>query len=214
MELNQSIVSKALSTAYDKAINGFEVQGIKVLDSAYDLAKDYINDSKTLEANVTSLINWQCGKSAISGFVTNLGGLPAMAVGLPANLTSVLYIQLRMVAAIALMAGFNPKSDQVQTLAYACLTGSSIGNIIKNAGIKIGEKVAVNYIKKSLTREVINKINSAVSFRLLTKFGEKGIINAGKFVPFVGGGIGGAFDAASTKAIGNVAKNLFVNNKV
>ncbi len=47
MELNQSLISKALSVAYEKAIDGFEFKGFKVLDSAYDLAKDYADESKS-----------------------------------------------------------------------------------------------------------------------------------------------------------------------
>ncbi len=214
MELNDSIMTKALSVAYEKAMKGFEVKGVKVFDSAYDLARDYTDSCKSVKQNLTSLINWQCSKSGLSGFVTSFGGLPAMAVGVPANLTSVLFIQLRMIAAIAIMAGYDPKNDQVQTLAYACLTGNSAGNIIKNAGIRLGEKLAVNYIKKTLTREVTKKINQAVSFKLITAFGEKGIINAGKMVPVLGGIIGGCFDVASTKIIGKVTQNLFIEGKV
>jgi uncharacterized protein (DUF697 family) len=46
-------------------------------------------------------------------------------------------------------------------------------------------------------------------FRLLTKSGEKGLINLGKMVPLVGGIIGGTVDAVSTNIIGNVALKLF-----
>jgi hypothetical protein len=38
---------------------------------------------------------------------------------------------------------------------------------------------------------VITKINQKVGFRLLTKFGSKGVINLGKMVPLTGGIIGG-----------------------
>ena len=33
-KVSASMISKALSIAYDKAINGFEVQGFKILDSS------------------------------------------------------------------------------------------------------------------------------------------------------------------------------------
>lgn len=54
-----------------------------------------------------------------------------MIATLPANITSVMYVQLRMCCAIAKMAGYDIHSDQVQTLIYACLTGSAISDILK-----------------------------------------------------------------------------------
>ena len=48
------------------------------------------------------------------------------------------------------------------------------------------------------------------SFRLVTKFGEKGAINLGKAVPLVGGIIGGSFDSITTNTIGNVARDTFI----
>jgi hypothetical protein len=53
----ESMIRKALSIAYDKAINGFEVQGFKILDSSFDLAKDYSNPDRPVKKNATSLIN-------------------------------------------------------------------------------------------------------------------------------------------------------------
>ena len=58
--------------------------------------------------------------------------------------------------------------------------------------------------------EVIKKINKAVGFRLLTKFGQTGAINLGKGIPLVGGVVGGAFDGTTTYGIGSVAKNIFI----
>lgn len=212
MKIDQSVVGKALSAAYEKAINGMEVKNVKVADSAYDLARDYSKSGRTVRQNATSLINWQCSKTGLTGFVTGLPGGFGMFAGVPADLTCVFFIQLRMIAAIAIMAGYDPKSDQVRTMSFACLTGNSLETVLKEAGVTIGKKMATQYIKNRITRETINKINQAVGFRLVTKFGEKGVINLGKCVPFVGGVIGGAFDVASTKIIGKVAKKVFIED--
>lgn len=213
MKIDQTMVGKALSVAYDKAINGFEVNNIKVADSAYDLARDYTKSDKTVKQNATSLINWQCSKTGLTGFVTGLPGGVGMLAGVPADLACVFFVQLRMIAAIAVMAGHDLHSDKVRTLSFACLTGNSVEEVLKEAGVTIGKKMAINYIKNSITRETINKINKIVGFRLLTKFGEKGVINLGKCVPVLGGIIGGAIDVASTKIIGKVAKSLFLDSK-
>ena len=56
----------------------------------------------------------------------------------------------------------------------------------------------------------MTKINQAVGFRLITKFGETGVINMGKAVPVVSGIIGGGFDLVSTKIIANNACRIFL----
>ena len=46
--------------------------------------------------------------------------------------------------------------------------------------------------------------------RFVTKFGEKGVVNLGKLVPVVGGVVGGGFDFAATKIIGDNAYRMFI----
>ncbi|MYL65516.1 EcsC family protein [Bacillus hwajinpoensis] len=165
----------------------------------------------SLIENVDSLIKWQNTKSATSGFLSGLGGIVLLPVTLPANITSVILVQMRMVAAIAHMGGHDLKSDEVKTFVYTCLAGNGAKDILKNSGIQIGNKLAVTGIKK-IPFEVIKKINQAVGFRLMTKFGEKGIINLGKMVPIAGGLVGGTVDAVSTNTIGKIARKLFIDS--
>lgn len=203
MKLDYDIVRKSLDYAYDKAVNG-----VVGLDSAYELAYDYMKGEDSIYNKSNSLINWQCTKAATSGFITGIGGLLAMPVALPANITSVLFVQVRMIAAIAILCGYDVKDDRVKSLVYSCLVASSCKDVLKNFGIKFGQKIAVKAIQQ-IPFAVITKINQAVGFRLLTKFGEKGLINLGKAVPFLGGIIGGGVDLISTKKIGNIARDVF-----
>lgn len=203
MKLNQEKISKALEFAYDKALNG-----VSGFDSAYKLAADYKNDGESAFENANSLIRWQKAKAAANGFVTGLGGLVTMPIALPVNITSVLFIQIRMIAAIAALGGYDMRNDKVKTLVYCCLVASSSVEAAKRAGIKIGEKIATKLIHK-IPREVIVKINQTVGFRLLTKFGGKGVGNLGKCVPIIGGAAGAAIDYFSTNKIGNVARDIF-----
>ena len=203
--LSQRKIIQAMNWAYDKAVNG-----VPGLDSAEELAACYLKKEGSLKEQINSLIRWQNTKAGTTGFVTGLGGMLTMPATLPVNITSVLFIQIRMIAAIAKMCGFDLKDDKVQTLVYVCLVGSSSSEIIKDLGIQISGKLAIAAIKK-IPKAVITKINQAVGFRLLTKFGQKGFINLGKAVPLIGGIIGGAFDVVSTNTVGNTARNLFMN---
>lgn len=202
--LTHEKIMGALDWAYDKAI-----VGAPGLDSAEELARDYLAGSGTLTERIDSLIRWQNTKAGTSGFLTGLGGIITMPVTVPANIASVMYVQIRMIAAIAIMCGQDVRSDQVKTLVYACLAGEAAKDILKDAGIVIGTKVATNLIK-NISGKTIAAINKKVGFRLLTKFGEKGVINLVKVVPVLGGVIGGTVDAVATNVVGNIARNTFV----
>lgn len=95
-DVTQSKAIQALEWAYDKAVNG-----ISGLDSAEELADSYRDPSISVYEQASALIRWQNSKAAVSGFVTGLGGLLVLPVSLPANVASVLYVQVRMIAAIA-----------------------------------------------------------------------------------------------------------------
>ena len=186
-----------------KAINGFPG-----METAEELAEEYLNKSKSVDEAIDKFINWQQAKCATSGFLTGLGGIITLPVTIPANISSVIYIQIRMIAAIARMRGYDLKDDQVKTLVYLSLTGQAATDILKQVGIKIGTKMSTVLIKR-MPIEIIKQINKTVGFRLVTKFGEKGIINLGKCVPVVGGIIGGTVDAVGTRTIGKTAKKIF-----
>lgn len=197
-----------LEWGYDKAI-----QGLPGMGSAIELAEDYMSEAGTTEDKINSLIRWQNTKAGSAGFAAGLGGLITMPVALPANIASTVYIQIRMVAAIAHIAGHDVKHDKVKTLIYLCLLGNSMNEVAKDFGITFGTKFATSYIQKNVTGQMLAKINKAVGFRLVTKFGTKGLINLGKVVPILGGVIGGGLDAFTTNIVGNQARNTFLEFK-
>lgn len=190
--ISQEGMQKALSWAWDKSLNG--VPGI---GTAEELAESYLSENGSVESAIDELVTWQCKKCGLSGLVA-----------IPANISSVLYMQLRMVAAIAYMCHEDIHSDKVQTLAYLCLCGNAMEGVLKNAGVAVGKKILAAQINR-IPGTVIKAINRAVGFRLITKFGSKGIINLGKLVSVIGGAIGGGFDFYTTKAIGENAKEVF-----
>lgn len=208
-KLDEKQMVTILDELYGKVLNGVP----KVSKPVVELANDYLEKNSSPEKAAKELVKYQIAKCGTSGFITGLGGIITLPIALPANISSVLYVQLRMIAAIAQMGGFDINSDQVQTLAYACLTGSAIADVLKQTGIKIGEKIAVSTINK-VPGKVLTSINQKVGFRLLTKFGTKGAVNLVKLVPVVGGVIGGAIDVGSTQIIAKNAYNIFIKKQM
>ena len=179
-----------------------------VSPSVEELANDYLDKYPTKQQACKAMINNQIIKCTTSGFITGFGGVITMPVTLPANIGSVLYVQMRMIACTAYMAGFELNCDQTQTFVYACLAGVSVNALVKQAGIKFGLKFTNGLIKK-IPGKVLTKINQKVGFRFITKFGSKGIINLGKLVPGVGAVIGGGLDLVETKVISARAYKWF-----
>lgn len=197
---------QALDWAYEKSVNG-----IGGFDSAEELANSYQGkyDSTLKQANM--LIRFQNTKSAFSGFVTGLGGIITLPVALPANITSVLLVQVRMIAAIAHLGGHDIRDDRVKTMVFSCLVANSAKEVLKDVGIALGNKLAMNAVK-SVSGKTLQTINKRVGFRLLTKMGRTGAINLSKVVPIAGGLISGSIDAFTTNKIGNVARNVFIDS--
>jgi len=207
-EVTEEKAAIILDTIYRKALDGIP----KVSKSIEEMSQDYTKKHRTPEKAAKALAKNQVLKCGTSGFITGLGGVITLPIAIPANISSVLYVQMRMVAAVAHIGGYDVRSDQVQTLIYLCLTGTAITDVVKDAGIKIGEKALLAAIKK-IPGETLKKINQKIGFRLITRFGEKGIINLGKMVPIAGGIIGGGFDVASTTVIARNAIKMFINDE-
>lgn len=191
-------------------------QGIPNVSRDIDsLAKDYLSKNESIDAAVNSLIRYQLAKCTTSGFLAGLGGfftLPYTLAAIPANITSVLYCQMRMVAAIAKMGGYDLKTDQVKTLVYVCMTGNAANEVLKNAGVDIGMKIAEAGLDK-IPGALLTKINQTVGFRLITKAGTTGTVNLADWIPVAGGFVSGGFDLVTTKAIAETAKKMFIEKK-
>lgn len=151
-----------LETCYKKAIDGIPLVS-KPID---DFATEYLTKSSSKSEAAKKLIKYQIAKCGTSGFVTNLGGLITLPVAIPANISSVLYVQLRMVAAIAYMGGYDVTSDQVQTLAFVCVTGNTAGEILKNLELILAKNLQKILFKKKLQEKCFKKLISLLDFVL------------------------------------------------
>ncbi|MTP85391.1 EcsC family protein, partial [Turicibacter sanguinis] len=191
-KITEDKMLQVLDTCYEKAI-----RGLPGFETAQELGDKYLEKYQDVEKAIDKFIAFQEAKCMTSGFITGLGGVLTLPVAIPANVASVLYVQIRMIAAIAHMRGYDVLDDQVKTFIYVALTGNSAGEILKQSGIQIGVKMGTSLVKK-IPGKVLTKINQKVGFRLLTKMGKTGAINLIKLVPITGGIVGGGFDLIST----------------
>jgi len=169
-------LENVLNFCYDQGLTGLPGS-----DTVEKFARSYSVENGSEEEKIDRLIRWQMAKCATTGFVTGLGGAITLPLTIPADTFANYYVLLRMVAAIAIIRGYDPRSEPVRNLAFVCLAGNGAADLVKNAGLQ-----------------------------LIRKSGGHRLISLGRIVPFLGGIVGAGVDAATCRMIGNVAKNVFV----
>ena len=180
--------------------------------SVYKMAEEYRGASKTTEGAVRSLIRWQSGKAAASGFATGVPGFMAMPLTIPLDMAMNAYFQLRMICVIAILYDWDAKSDRLRTLVVMLMLGSGASEPVKLTVTTVGKSSFKSGVKAIPKQTIVNFNRFMKPFlgtgRAVTKAGEKGLVNLTKFVPFVGGVAGGSIDWGATYLIGRSANRI------
>lgn len=132
----QDLWDGLLEWGYSKAI-----KGSGGLEKASSLALKYSNPSLTVGQQVDMLIRRQQLLAGSSGFITGLGGVFSLPLAIPANLASVVYIQIRMITAIAYLGGYDIEDKEVKQMAFACMAANAALNILEKSSLKAGSKL-------------------------------------------------------------------------
>lgn len=212
-------LDKALTVIWKEAIIG---DGQYSPDkSCYQLAAEYRDSGKSPEQCARNFIKWQTGKSGAAGFALGLPGFAAMPITIPADLASTSYFQLRMIAVIGILFGWEPKSDQLRTVAFGCLLGTVAGETVRDVGVKASTRFGSNLINK-IPGSALKKVNKALHIprffikgthvaaktggnavaKITGRAGSRGIINLTKMVPLLGGIVGGGLNIVFTRQMG------------
>lgn len=176
--------------------------------TAEDLARDYQKDGVPVDEAIDAFIRWQCAHAGAVGFAAGAPGLMLAGIAIPAELAAVTYIQLRMVATIGIMRGADLNSDQARTIAFISLLGTSAMVGVGALGAQIGMKLGTRAVT-ALPGHMLIAINKAVGFRLIVKFGQKGMIRVANVIPLIGGLVSGGLNAYATYHIGHAASHWF-----
>lgn len=187
------------------------------------MPRRYINSGKTPEECARNFINWQTGKAGATGFALGLPGFAAMPVTIPADLASVSYLQLRMIAVIGILFGWETTSDQFRAVAFSCLLGTATGEAVRDVGVKASARFGSRFVRnisgKSLKRVndflgipklFIKGVNAGTKAggKATAKVGSEGIVNLSKMVPLLGGIVGGGLNIVFTRQMGLFAIRL------
>ncbi|ERJ11221.1 EcsC family protein [Haloplasma contractile] len=203
-KINDQVMLKTLNFLYDKTVKGFPKT-----KTAEDLAKSYMVKYEDVKEAASKLVNGQLVKSGSSGLATGFPGILVFPIALSTDVLASLYIQIRMVAALAYIGGYDIETEEVKAITYMCLCGDSAKDIAKDFGLDIEGQNLEQYIKE-FPRDLVNKLNKAVVVNLLTTFIQNGALNFSKLIPVIGGFVGAGIDVLKTKEIGKVAIEMFI----
>ena len=194
---------QAFDWAYGKAVDG-----MPGFAGAEELAAEHAAKHATVGEAVKAVIATHTRMAGVAGFATGCGGFVALPIALPANLAGALYLQTRLIAAIAHLHGHDLRSPRVRMLVLACLSGSKAADTLRDAGIRFGTRLgrdAVGWAAPVL----FNKSRHAGHLAALGVVTSRGVVGLGRLVPLVGGVVAGGFDAALTHMIGRTAHRVF-----
>jgi uncharacterized protein (DUF697 family) len=208
--MTQRIATDASAARLVKYLLEKGLGGAGPLSSARNLADEYLIDQgyATDDQRVDRLVKWEMSKNFTTGFITGLGGVITLSIGIPSALVASWLIQARMAGAIARIYGHDLSEERVRTMILLSLAGDVAKDAMKDLGIDLGGKLPHQGMKLVPGRALV-EINKRIGFKLLTRAGSRGVAQFPKVIPVVGGVVGGAFDAVVCRMVGRTAKALF-----
>ena len=139
------------------------------------------------------------------GFLTNIGGLVTMVVSVPANVTGLVMVQLRLHAAIAHVYGHDLDDLDVHAAILTTLLGHDQTERLVRKGELPGN---ARWLVKGADHgpETVERVAAQVAATLVGFLGGKQVATmVGKRIPLFGGVVGAASDARATRRLGRDA---------
>jgi uncharacterized protein (DUF697 family) len=207
--LNPHVAGDALRRVLELAIDG---RG-RLPSAKATAAKQLQRHGGSVEGAVDALVGLHVRLASAQGFAINLGGVVALPVAIPANLTGVAVIQVRMVAAIAHLRGYDLDDLRVRTALIMCLLGGeTIARGITNGTLPTSPMAVAT--APMFDPQLDHDVAAEVVADLMTRIGGKNLaLVVTKRLPLVGGGIGAVMDGVATHQIGVYAKSELLRRR-
>lgn len=176
-------------------------------------AKHLQRHAGSAEDAIDSLVAHHVRLASAQGFVTNLGGLAALPIAIPANLTGVAVVQVRMVAAIAHLRGYDVNDLRVRTALVMCLLGGEeVARRIGNGSLPTSPMAVAT--APVFDAALDHQVAEAVLSDLMNRIGGKNLaLVVTRRVPLLGGGVGAVVDGVATRQIGAYAKSELLRRR-
>jgi len=178
------------------------VEGTAVTDSAAVLAGSYLQNGVSGRDAAESLVLYESLKACGSGFTCGLAGGMLLPLTLTADISSSLFIQMRLCAAVAITGGHSPDDPRVRLLCWGALAGDACTDAISG--------IVTRLLTRTLTLPQAEiALLKVVCDALLLKSSQV-LLRDSLLHPLLGGVINGGAAWLVTRHTGQFAIRLFI----
>lgn len=193
-----------------RSLVDFAIDGSSTFPSARSAAARSLQSRRDRESAIDSLVTYHVGMASAQGFVTSLGGLITLPVGLPANIAGLAVVSVRMLAAIAHLRGYDVDDRRVRVaLTLALLGDDEVRKLVVEGKLPASPLAIATapMFDPTLERTISERVMGSLAGRL---GGKHLAVVAVRSIPLVGGGVGAAVDGWLTFGLGAYARREFV----
>jgi hypothetical protein len=195
--LNGNVVRQALTRA---------IHGAGPLAPAAKVAERELQEQQgDVERAVHEIMESHIRLAASQGLLTNLGGLVTLAVTIPVNITGLALLQLRMVAAIAHVRGYDLRDPRVRNALLLCVLGEdAVTSLVRGKKLPGGPMTVATAPAHDpkLDELIAAEVTSALVSRVVGKRAGSALVRR---IPLAGGVYGAGADGYSTWQVGRYA---------
>lgn len=205
------VVASGPTASAMRRLADYAINGVARLPGAREAAATALGHQKGgIEAAIDAVTRAHASAAGAQGFVTNLGGAVSAVAGIPANLAAMTVIQVRMVAAIAHLRGYDLDDPRVRQAVWITLLGRrGVEELVSDGRLPstpLGVATAP-VPDEALEQQIAEQVLGTLLGRAGTK---QTIAFLGKRIPVIGGGVGLATDGYSTWTVAHYARQQFV----
>jgi hypothetical protein len=193
-----------------RSIIDFAIDGNNTFPGAKSAAAHVLQAKGEREAAIDSIVMQHIGLASAQGFLTSVGGLFTLPVGLPANLAGMAVLSVRMIGSIAHLRGYDVDDRRVRSaLTLAMLGDDEVRRLLAEGKIPTTPLVIATspMFDSDLERQISERVMGALAARMGGKHLAAVIVRR---VPLVGGGVGAAVDGWLTFGLAAYAKREFI----
>jgi hypothetical protein len=137
---------------------------------------------------------WSVGTGVGTGF--------AGLAGIPADVVSTLYSQVKLASALFTIYEIDTASPSAQPLILAAAAGVSLAELANHLGTKAASQ-AIQKALMSIPGKTFAQINKVLGIKLISKTGEKTLVNVAKIMPVIGSAVSGTVNGVMMNACGH-----------
>lgn len=182
------------------------IHGVGPLPPAASAAEKQLEEQHgDVDQAIEELIENHVGYAAAQGFATNIGGFATAAAAIPANIAGLALLQVRLVAGIAHLRGYDLEDGRVRNAILLCALGEdTVKQLVKKKKVP-GRPMLIATAPAydpELDKMMAGEFTSALVNRVM---GKRAAGVVARRVPVAGGVWGAGADGLNTWQLGKFA---------